>query len=147
VPTPPLVLPDGSPLPLPYRWLHALRITSLTPWHFIEDRAAAAAVRAELLREVAPPNEATVRDWMPFARHQAQDDVAGFVLRDGAPTGEVYVVHLTWSGGPERPGWPGMSRYVDLWDWLARCALPETRAWAEDNEDEIADMLADPDER
>src|SRR5690242_20521671 len=102
-------------MPLPYRWLHALRITRIPPWHFIDDPAEASRLRAEFLREVAAPNPSEVRDWMPFAHHQAQDDVAGFVLRDGVPTGEVRVVHLTWSGAAERPGWPGLDRYRDLW--------------------------------
>ena len=69
---------------------------------------------------MAPPNPSALRDWLPFATRQDCDDVAGFELAQGRPTGAVYMVHLTWSKGPERPGWPVMERYEDFWDWVSR---------------------------
>ena len=123
---PALVLPDGMPMPLPYRWLHAHGIVSLTPWHFIDKQASAIGLRDEFLKEVGEPNPSLLRDWIPFARHQAQDDFAGFELVDGEPTGAVYVVHLTWKQGAELPGWPGMELHADFWHWFTEHVIPET---------------------
>jgi len=112
----PLVLPDGGPLPLPYRWLHAHGVHALRPWHVLDEQSRALGLRTELLFEVAAPNPSEIRDWMPFASLQTQDDFAGFVLIDGEPTGEVCVVHLTWKSKPELPGWPTITRYRDGWE-------------------------------
>ena len=73
-----LVLPDGAPLPLPYRWILACGLRKLTPWHFIDDQARALALRDEFLLEVEAPSPSSVRDWFPFAYDQTQDDFAGF---------------------------------------------------------------------
>ena len=99
----------------------------------INAQSEALGLRAEFLAEVAPPNPSAIRDWFPFARHQAQDDVAGFVLRDGEATGEVAVVRLTWTQRSEQPGWPGTELYRDGWAWIAERLLPDTREWAELN--------------
>jgi hypothetical protein len=123
-----LRLPDGGPLPLPYRWLHRSGARTLTPWHLIVEQKEALGLRREYLLEVGGAS-----DWLPFARHQAQDDFAGFVLVDGVATGEVAVVHLTWAGKREQPGWPSMDRYQDGWEWIERCLWPETRDWTERN--------------
>jgi len=91
-------------------------------------------------------------DFAHFARHErgqfllapfqddggAQDDFAGFVLRDGVATGEIAVVHLTWSGAPEQPGWPSYHVYTDFWDWVHGVLLPDTAYAA--NEDDLVDL-------
>jgi hypothetical protein len=140
---PAVTLPDGKPLPIAYRWLHALGVVSLPPWHFVEGQERAMGMREEFLRETAAPNQSRLRDWMPFAARQDCDDVVGFVLVDGAAPGAVCVVHLTWAGRPERPGFPGVDEYDDFWDWLQRDAIPETRDWAD--EEWIADLVAGDD--
>jgi hypothetical protein len=82
---------------------------------------------------------------MPFARHDRHDDFAGFALDGGAATGEVCVVHLTWLGRAEQPGWPSVSRYEDIWAWLTRDVIPEAR---DDMDEELlAEILAEEDAR
>ncbi len=139
----PLTLPSGLPLPLGYRWTHAHGIVSLTPWHFIEAQERALSLRAEFLHEAASPNPTSFRDWMPFAHRQDCDDVAGFVLADGCAEGSVQVVHLTWKGCAESPGFPRTTCYSDFWDWFVRDAIPATRDWATNNEEDIPDLLAE----
>ncbi len=125
-----LSAPGGVPLPLPYRWLRGTGLIHLPPWHFIETTRQAQALRKEFLLEISPPNRCSFKDWMPFARRQDTDDVAGFVLERGKPTGTVVVVHLTWSGQPEQRGWPSMERYEDFWAWLRKDAIVATSEWA-----------------
>lgn len=142
-----LAPPFGGDLPLPYRWLYAHGVTELRPWSFIETQASAIALRDEFLLETAAPNPSVVRDWIPFARHHAQDDFAGFVLDDGKPTGEVAVVHLTWKRSAEVPGFPGITTYRDGWDWIARCLMPDTHEWAELNHEDIPELIAELDDQ
>ncbi|MFN7133097.1 MAG: hypothetical protein ACK4N5_13545 [Myxococcales bacterium] len=125
-----LTAPGGVALPLPYRWTMALGMTRLPPWHFLGTARQAQALRKEFLLEIAPPNRCPIKDWMPFARREDTDDVAGFVLEKGKPSGAVAVVHLTWRGAAEQPGWPSLERYEDFWAWLRKDALESTRQWA-----------------
>src|SRR5687768_12428796 len=113
-----LLVSDGRPLPLAYRWLVEQGLTRFGPWYFIEEQAHSDAFRAEFVKEVAAPNPSPVKDFQPFAHHAACDDFAGFVLRDGQVTQEVAYVHLTFAGRPELPGYPGMTLYATVWDWL-----------------------------
>ena len=133
-----LVLPSGQPLPNPYVWLHHHGFRELPPWSLIEDQASALALRDEFLLEVEAPNPSLVRDWFPFARHQAQDDFAGFILVDGAATGEVAIVHLTFKRRSELPGWPGMSRRPSFWVWFAD-VVDDTAEWCEGNFEDLED--------
>lgn len=119
--------PGGTPLPLAYRWLRAHGLASLSPWYFIDDPSKAENLRAEYLRETAPPNGADVRDLVPFARKHGLDEIAGFVVRNGAITEQVCIVHLTFSAQSEPDGWPRQSIYEDLWDWLKNGLIDETR--------------------
>lgn len=135
-----IVLPDGAPLPLPYRWIRACGLRELRPWHFIDDQARALALRDEFLLEVEAPNPSSVRDWFPFASHQAQDDFAGFILHDGKPTEEVAIVHLTWKRRSELPGWPSIARYTSFWTWLTDVGIVDTAEWAERNPEDLDDF-------
>lgn len=128
-----LSAPGGVALPLPYRWIRASGLVRLPPWQFLETARQAQAFRKEFLLEISPPNRCVIKDWMPFARRQDTDDVAGFVLEQGKPTGTVAVVHLTWSGQPEQRGWPSIERYEDFWAWLRKDVLPTTREWASES--------------
>ena len=122
---------DGDELPFAYRYLVEQGLTRFGPWYLIEDQAESDGFRAEFVREVAVPNSSRIKDFQPFARHAACDDFAGFVLWQGRWEGrvspEVVVVHLTFSGKPETPGYPGMTRYPDVWAWLSECVLEEMR--------------------
>jgi len=104
-------------IPLPLRWILAHRVTSLTPWHFLDDPERIDGLRAQYRREVSTGSQ-PITDCLPFARRQDCDDVAAFVVVDGVVTAEVIDVHLTWAPGPERPGYPSLDRYPDFWAWL-----------------------------
>jgi hypothetical protein len=130
-----LVLPSGAPMPLPYRWIWRHGFRELPPWSLIVDQAQAIALRDEFLREAAAPNPIAIRDWFPFARHQAQDDYAGLILDAGVATDEVAIVHLTFKRGVELPGWPGYSRVGDLWRWL-KDVVEETKEFCDEPDDE-----------
>jgi hypothetical protein len=125
------LLSDGNPLPTAYRWLVSQRLTDFGPWYLIEKQAESDAFRAEFCKEVAPPNPSPIKDFQPFARHGGHDDFAGFVLWHGRIDKQVVVVHLTFAGRAELPGFPGMTRYEDLWAWLAECVVPDMRQAAE----------------
>jgi hypothetical protein len=126
-----LLVCDGQPLPFAYRWLVEQGLTQFGPWYFIDAQVESDAFRAEFAKEVAAPNPSTVKDFQPFARHGACDDFAGFVIRDGRVTKEVLYVHLTFAGRAELPGYPGMTRYEDVWAWLSGCVVEEMRLVAD----------------
>ena len=73
-------------------------------------------------------------DFYPFARRQDRDDVAGFKIVDGEIQQTVISVHLTWVGKKERPGFPLRCEYTDLFQWLQEEVIPETIAWASEDE-------------
>jgi hypothetical protein len=118
-------------LPYAYCWLVEQSLTAFGPWYFIGDQAESDAARGEFRAETAEPNSSPVKDCQPFARHAACDDMAGFVIRGGQVTAEVVYVHLTYAGRPELPGFPGMTVYPSVWDWLAVCVVAEMRLVAE----------------
>ena len=122
-------------LPDPLRRLldHGLR--ELPPWELYDDPAAASSLRDELLLETQPPNPCPIRDWYPFARHFQIDDHAGFVLVDGQPTGEIAVVHLTYLGRAEQPGWPGFQRYRNFTHWFRDALITEAAEFCDGNFD------------
>jgi hypothetical protein len=122
---------DGRPLPFASRWLVEEGLTEFRPWCFIEEQAESDIFRAEFAKEVAAPNPSVIKDFQPFARHGACDDFAGFIIRDGRITKEVLYVHLTFLGRSERAGFPGMTRYDDVWAWLTECVIDEMRLVAD----------------
>jgi hypothetical protein len=80
----------------------------------------------------------------PFAHRQDCDDVAAFTLVDGVPTEQVVVVHLTWRGRAEAPGWPSIFVYAHVREWLEGAVLREAKRWcAESTEDQLAEMYAE----
>ena len=126
----------GNPSPLPLRWLRAHGLRGLTPWYFIDDRAAeVASMRAEYRREVSSGSQPE-RDFLPFARRQDMDDVAGFVVEQGAITSKVITVHLTWQAA-EVKGFPIIERHPDIWAWM-KGAIDDTAGWC--SEDDLADV-------
>jgi hypothetical protein len=122
-----LITCDGHQLPFSYRWLVEQGLTRFGPWYFIEEQSQSDMFRREFAKEVADPNPAEVKDFQPFAKHAAYDDLAGFVIRDGRVTTEVLFVHLTFKGRAERPGWPNMTLYDDVWTWFADCVVEDMR--------------------
>jgi hypothetical protein len=127
----------GHDFPTEYRWLRAHGFKGLTPWHCLDDADRAAGLRQEFLREVAD-GSIPVPDLLPFAEAQHMDEVAGFVVRDSAVTPQVCVVHLTWLGRPEVPGYPGYALFATLWEWLQLVA-EESRDWC--SAEELADFV------
>jgi len=124
-------------IPLPLRWFMAHGVKRLTPWHFIEDEEERERFRVEFRREVSAGSR-PVMDMWPFARRQDCDDVAGFVVADGRITAAVIDVHLTYSAGPERDGYPSTQLHSSFWDWL-RAALADTADFC--SEEDLKDLL------
>jgi hypothetical protein len=123
-------------LPLPLRWIRAHGLRALPPWHFIDVANEAPSFRREFQKEVSG-GARPERDFLPFARRQDNDDVAGFVVEAGVVTDRVIAVHLTWIGGAERPGYPAIARYADVWEWL-KSVIDDTAAWC--SEEDLADV-------
>ncbi len=141
LPTAPLlVAPNGDPLPLPYRWLRANGLARLVPWTFIDDPQEVQRLRGEFVREVTAPNDTVVRDLLPFAERKDRDEVAGFVVEEGKLKQEVALVALTWRGRPEKPGWPALQRFDDLWVFAREALIEDAREWA--NEEGLQRLLA-----
>lgn len=122
---------DGKPLPFAYRWLVEQGLIQFGRWHFVDTQDASDAFRAEFRREVAAPNPSSIRDMQSFAQHGACDDFAGFVVGEGEPGQEVLCVHLTFSGKIEPAGYPSMTLYANVWEWLSDCVIEEMRLVAE----------------
>ena len=118
-------------LPLAYRWLKAHGFDGLVPWHFI-DPEQSHALRRAYQRE-------TGNRFIPFAKRQDNDDIAGFEVQDGRAQNSVVTVHLTWTGNREPPGWPRIVKSADIFDWLAKVVYPATRAWM--TEAELEDLI------
>ena len=49
-------------------------------------------------------------------------------MQNTGVTTQVITAHLTWTGGAERPGYPHVTRYADIWAWL-KAVVDETAAW------------------
>jgi hypothetical protein len=134
-----LIGPQSQELPVGYRWLVLKGLVDLCPWYLTEEQKQAEGFRHELLREIALPNTSPIEDWFPFARRHDRDDFAGFVIEEGQVKPEVVVVHLTFTGCPERPPWPSMHRFPTLWSWLQTEVVPAWEAWVD--EDVVKELL------
>ena len=121
-----------DPVPLPLRWLRAHGLRSLTPWHLLELPEEGRTFRAEFRKESAGGSQPE-RDFLPFARRQDNDDVAGFVVDGSGVTAKVITAHLTWVGGAERQGYPHITRYADIWEWL-KAVIDETAQWCSEED-------------
>lgn len=126
-------------IPLPLRWILAHGVKSLTPWHFLDDPERIDGLRNQYRREVSGGSQ-PILDCLPFARRQDCDDVAAFVIVDGAVTAEVIGVYLTWANGPERSGYPSLERYPSFWNWF-KSAVDASADWA--TEDDLDDIISD----
>src|ERR1051325_11859269 len=114
-------------VPLPLRWLRAHGLRGLRPWHFTAVATDGGdSFRREFQKEVSRGSQPE-RDFLPFARRAGNDDVAGFVVENGAVTEKVIVAHLTWIGGHRQRGYPMTWRYADLWEWM-KSAIDDTPA-------------------
>jgi hypothetical protein len=129
-----LLQSDSKPLPYGYRWFVENKLVNLRPWYFITEQSTSDAFRREFIKETSDPNPSKVKDLQPFAMVGGNDDVAGFAIHAGRVSNEVVVVHLTWSGRSEFEGFPGMTRYADIWEWFADCVIGEMKHVAENEE-------------
>jgi hypothetical protein len=93
------------------RWSGGSEDVALGPeWGAV---ASAAAVEAELVRELGPTHPLRGQRLHAVARRVDCDDV---LVVAGA---EVFVVHLTWRGTSEvDPRWPSTQRYASLDDFV-----------------------------
>lgn len=79
-----------------------------SPWEDL-DEGAGAGFEAELDRELSAGHP--LRGARAVARSSVCDDVA---FRDAS--GQLFIVHLTWRGREEQPGWPSIERVDTLED-------------------------------
>ena len=96
----------------------------LPPWEAVSTDAAIAFER-ELSQELAPGHVLFDRPAQVIARRSDQDAVL-VVLQ--APT-EFAVVHLTFSGGPERPPWPTSEKFPSASAFRQRRMVPDHHAY------------------
>jgi hypothetical protein len=89
----------------------------LEPWRPVDDRGEAAALEAELTRELSSGNPLYGLPVAAVGRRADCDDVL-FRLLDG--TGRYAVVHLTWSRHAERASWPTTTMYESRENWSAK---------------------------
>jgi hypothetical protein len=105
----------------------------LEPWYSIDEFGAergvemAAALEAQLRREISPLHVLAAETVRAIARRQDMDTVL-FAL-DG---GRVAEVHLTWNRGTETdPRWPGCAIFGSLEDWQRTSMAPLHDWWKE----------------
>lgn len=79
----------------------------------------AAALEAELARELSPDHPLQGRHVVAIAKREGTDDVLFALPGSDA----VAVVHLTWAGQAEQPPWPSTEMYASFDDFIA--AAPE----------------------
>ena len=90
----------------------------LDPWY-----RAVPGLEGELRNEVSEGHPLYRRKAISVARRQDSDDVLFLLLDHQSP---LAVVHLTWSGRPERTSnWPQTTFYTSLPDWVERCMKPD----------------------
>jgi hypothetical protein len=90
----------------------------LDPWF-----RAVPGLEGELRNEVSEGHPLYGKKAISVARRQDSDDVLFLLLDHQSP---LAVVHLTWSGRPERTSnWPQTTFYTSLQDWVERCMKPD----------------------
>lgn len=105
-----------KPPPLTLDDLAAMQF--LDPWY-----RAVPGLESELRKEVSDGHPLYGRKAISVARRQDSDDVLFLLLDHQSP---LAVVHLTWSGRPERTSnWPQTTFYRSLQDWVERCMKPD----------------------
>ena len=120
-------------LPLEYRWLKANGFSGFEPWNLL-DESDGDGLRNEYQKE-------TGNDFYPIARRYDCDDVAGFEVVEGNVKSNVINVHLTWSGSRESDGYPRMTKFNTMFDWLKEQVIDDTIDWM--SEEELDDLLND----
>ena len=97
----------GITLPKGYQVAKDLNLVNLKPWHFVTD------TEFEGLFEVVNKHY-PIREVIPFARRDDNDDVACFVSRDPEQeAGQVIIIHDFASLGYEV-----VARMKTFWDWF-----------------------------
>ena len=87
------------------------------PW-----RAVVPGLEVELRNETGDRHPLYHQKAISVGRRHDTDDVLFLLLDHPAP---LAVVHLTWSGRPERNNhWPQTTFYASLDDWIERCMKP-----------------------
>ena len=119
--------PIDGPLPLAYRWLRAHGLIHFKPLHLKVDLTDGGACRAASRIEAA-----FLRDALPFARRQDNDDTAGFEVVDGRCTDRVIAFHPSYVGRPNSH--LIKAEFDDLWIFLSRQVVDDKRWWADDAE-------------
>lgn len=105
-----------------YCWLIKQGIMQLYPWDILskENEDQSRQIKKEFTIETRNPNNSVIKNIVPFAVHQCQDDYAGFIVKNGKVTEKVLVVHLTWRGDTEINDYPDMETYDTIWEWLEK---------------------------
>jgi len=86
------------------------------PWHDVSDQQEANGLAGELHRELSKGHPLFGVAVRTLARRHDCDDVL-FALEDDS--GQVAVVHLTWTmSPPERLPWPDCTLYPSLDQWV-----------------------------
>lgn len=105
-----------------YSWLIKQGIMQLYPWDILsnENEDQSREIKKEFTLETRNPNNSIIKNMVPFAVHQCQDDYAGFIVKNGEVTEKVLVVHLTWRGDTEINDYPDIVTYSTIWEWLEK---------------------------
>lgn len=121
------VFSASAKAPSALRWCPDLEADTEWWWE-VEDSPRAAAVAAELRREIAPGHQLHGIALTPWLECGACDDVLVRLDDENARTGQapyrVAVVHPTWSHRPEAPHWPATAVFdhaLDAFDRLESC--------------------------
>jgi hypothetical protein len=92
------------------------------PWQFV----------SELIKEVGPGHPFAQARTIAVGRRFDCDDVL-FFLPSEPPA--FAVVHLTWRGAREEPGWPSMRWYESIEDWAESCMALDHIDYGDDETD------------
>ena len=117
-----------SAWPNALRWFLTQRLTSFTPWHFIQTPDEMSFAANAFLREDASSGEVFV-----FARRQDCDDFAGLELVGGRITERVVHFHPVFADSSKSSArtWNIVTAmYDDVFEFVAQCVVPEMKDWA-----------------
>lgn len=118
----------GRAWPNALRWFLAQGLTNFSPWHFIRTPDEMAFAAHAFRREGASKGEVFV-----FARRRDCDDFAGLEVFGGRVTEKVLHFHPVFgdSAEPSPRTWNIVTgTYEDVFEFVARCVVPDMRDWA-----------------
>jgi len=101
-------------------------------WRLPWERVAPSQFVSELIKEVGPEHPFAQARTIAVGRRIDCDDVL-FFLPGERPA--FAVVHLTWRGAREQPGWPSMHWYRSIEDWIENCMAPDHSDYGGDETD------------